>query len=510
MKRIVSVWLPFLATERLRRKAVARPDDGLPLVTAADGPVRRLTAVDPAAHALGLRPGCLVADARAMVPALRVAPDDPGAERALLDHLADWCRCYTPRSAVDGWKGGAGGEGGGLWLDISGCAHLRGGEAALLADLRVRLRRHGFDNRAGIADTAGAAWAWARFGEPGDPCLPSGGHRQILAGLPVAALRLPPVVVTGLARLGLKTVRALDAVPRAGMMARFGPCVGQRLDQAWGVEDELIDPRLPGAAHCIHRAFAEPIGRPADVAAGLLQMLDRLCADLEQARLGLRRLEVTAFRLDASRQCLAVGTSRPSREPRHLFRLLEEPLAGLDAGFGIEMLRLAAPVVEALDIRQSSMAAVSAPADGESLEHLLDRLGNRLGFDRLYGFAARQSHWPERAVRRVPAASPASADARWPAAPRPLRLLAPPETVDVVAPLPDAPPVLFRWRREIHRIASAEGPERLSGEWWRTSRPDRDYYRVEDEAGRRFWLYRDGSYRADGPAPRWYLHGIFP
>lgn len=477
------------------------------------GPVRRLIAVDSAARALGLAPGCLVADAQARVPALRVVPGDADAEQGLLGHLADWCRCYTPRSAVDAWTAGSGGDGGGLWLDISGCAHLWGGEAALVDDLQVRLLRHGFRSRAGVADTPGAAWAWARFGEADRPCLPSGGERQILAGLPITALRLPPTVVAGLARLGLRKIADLNTIPRAGVTARFGPMIALRFDQALGVVDEPIEPRHPPVRHSIHRAFAEPIGRTTDVAAALRDMLGCLCVDLERQRLGVRGLDVTAYRLDASMRRLSIGTSRPSREPLHLFRLLEEPLAGLDTGFGIESLCLSARGEEALAILQPVMAGAAASMhDGDELAHLLDRLGNRLGFDRLFCLAARQSHLPERAVRRIPATVIAATPAEsWPMrTARPLRLLARPERVAVVAPLPDAPPLLFRWRRDVHRIAHAEGPECLSGEWWRDQTADRHYYRVEDVAGRRFWIYRTGAGTAGAAPSIWYLHGIFP
>jgi protein ImuB len=396
-----------------------------------------------------------------------------------------------------------------LWLDISGCAHLWGGEPALLGDLLARLRRQGLIARAAVADTPGAAWAWARFGDADNPCLPSGGQRQILTGLPIPALRLLPATVAGLARLGMRTIGNLDALPRAGLTARFGRAIVHRLDQAYGREDEPIVPRQPPVAHRVHRAFAEPIGRAEDVAAAIRHMLDQLCADLEAQRLGLRHLELSAFRLDASVQHLLIGTSRPSRDARHLLRLLDEPLGRIDAGFGIEMLRLSALDVEMLATRQSALADVSATENGETLVQMLDRLGNRLGFDRVHRFGVRQSHLPERAVMRLSPTAAATHDV-WPEEQRPLRLLARPEAVEAVAPLPDAPPLLFRWRRQIHRITRAEGPERLSAEWWRELQPDRDYYRVEDESGRRFWLYRDGVHTGEGSPPCWYLHGIFP
>ncbi len=450
-----------------------------------------------------------VADAQAVVPDLCLAAADPAGDRALLDRLADWCSSYTPWAAADDWMESA--EGGGLWLDITGCAHLMGSEPALVADLTARLARLGFTARAAVADTPGAAWAWARFGAGDAPCLPPGGQDRALASLPVTALRLSPAVAAGLIRLGVKWIGQLDRLARPALTARFGRAVGQRLDQALGRQDEPISPRRPPVAHRVDHAFAEPIARPEDIAAATRGLLDRLMAVLARQRLGVRRLELAIFRLDATVQRLAIGTSQPCRDAAHLLRLLGEPLGRLDAGFGIETLRLAAVETAPLEAVQASLVAARAGGDGvEDMTHLLDALGNRLGFDRIHRFAARPSHLPERAVQRAGLAPPLpQADEGFVRARRPLRLLGRPEPVQAVAPVPDAPPLLFRWRRRTHRIRRAEGPERLAAEWWRAERADRDYYCVEDEAGRRFWLFRQGLW-GEGEPPRWFLHGIFP
>ena len=334
------------------------------------------------------------------LPDLHLVAADSMAERARLDRLADGCLCYTPWVAADGWNEGC--RGAGLWLDITGSAHLWGGEEKLLAALLARLRRLGFAARLGAADTPGAAWAWARFGAAG--CLPPGGQRDALAGLPVPALRLLPATVDGLVRVGLKLVGDLYPLPRAALTARFGRAVGHRLDQALGQQDEPISPCRPPVDHRVHLAFAEPIARPEDVTAAARSLVDRLGGDLAHRRLGVRRLDLTAFRLDATLQRLSIGTNRPSRDPRHLFRLLAEPLKGIDAGFGIEMLRLEASEVAPLGPRQLDLGG--AGEDGEGVARLLDSLGNRLGFDRVSRFVPRQSHLPERAVRRIGLACP--------------------------------------------------------------------------------------------------------
>ncbi len=506
MKRIVSVWLPRLATDRLCRRVADWRDE--PLATATANGRRLILAVNRPARLAGLKAGMTVADAQAVVPGLRLAPADPAADQALLGHLAEACIAYTPWAAVDNW--GESGEGGGLWLDISGCAHLRGGEEGLLAELLGRLRRLGFAARTAAADTPGAAWAWARFGDAGHPVLAPGSQRKALAGLPVTALRLPPETAAGLVRLGLRSVGDLYPLPRAALAARFGRHVALRLDQALGEQDEPVSPLRPVEEPRVHLAFAEAIARREDLAAATRHLLERLAGLLECRRLGVRRLELAAFRLDTSVRRLAVGTSRPSREPGHLFRLLAEPLTGLDVGFGIEMLLLTATETGPLEAEQTSLAPEATGGAGEDeFARLLDSLSNRLGFGRVLRFAPRQSHLPERAVRRLDPGARLPIAETWPILRRPLCLLSRPEAVEAVAPVPDGPPLLFRWRRHSHRIRRAEGPERLSAEWWRQNAPDRDYYCVEDEAGRRFWLFRQGLY-GEGGQPRWFLHGVFP
>jgi len=462
-------------------------------------------AVNTAGRRAGITVGMSVADALAVAPGVVLAPADPAADRALLDRLAEWCSHYTPWAATDVWTETV--AGGGLWLEITGCAHLFGGEESLLAHLSGRLRRLGFSARAAVADTPGAAWAWARFGGR-ERCLPASGQREALAALPVAALRLLPATAATLSGLGLRRIGALYPLPRAGLAARFGREVAQRLDQALGHAPEPISPRRPPVLHDVHAAFVEPLGRPDDVAEAVRRLLLPLCAQLEGDGLGLRRLEVTAFLVDATTRRIAIGTSLPSRDPRHLFRLLGEDLSKLDPGFGMEMLRLSALEVAPQAAAQTTLTAHGAEGRADDFARLLDSLGNRLGFDRVARFVPQASHIPERAVQRLPPAT-AWPLAAWPERRRPLRLLSHPQPIEVVAPIPDAPPLLFRWRGQAHRVARADSAERIADEWWRHSAPERDYYLIEDDQGRRFWLFREGLYGGAVP-PRWFLHGVFP
>jgi protein ImuB len=490
--------LPYLSTDRLPKAASAGPDEAL--VVAETGGHRRVVAINRAAERVGLRAGMTVADALAIRPSLRLAPAEPAEEAALLRRLAEWCVTYSPYAAPDSWRESI--NGAGLWLDITGCAHLWGDEAALLTDLLGRLARLGFTARAAVADSAGAAWAWARFGAGG--VVESGAQRQILSPLPVAALRLHPDSIIGLTRLGLRRIGDLYSLARAPLTARFGSAVGHRLDQALGVIDEPLSPLRPPDALTVERRFVTPIGRTEDVEAAVAALLPQLLVKLEARQQGVRRLLLDIFRVDSASRQISVVTGRPSRDKAALLRLILLKLENFECGFGIDSLTLTALEPGPLPARQVEMDEGEA---GESLAQLLDSLGNRLGFQRLQRVAPHGSHLPERGVQRLPVTARPSVEP-WPALKRPPILLHYPEAVAVTAPLPDAPPLLFRWRDALHRVRAAEGPERLAAEWWREEMPARDYYLVEDQQGDRFWLYRLGLPGEFNPA-RWFLHGLF-
>lgn len=462
----------------------------------------------------------MLADARAMLPGLQVRPAAPAADRALLEELATWCERYTPAVAVD--DSHPQDPGGALWLDVTGCAHLFGGEAALRADLLARLRRQGLSAAAAVADTPGAAWAVARYDDPERAIVPPDGAGVALAGLPVAALRLAPETVAMLERLGLARIEQLYPLPRAALTARFGESLSTRLDQALGRVAEPISPRRPAPAHRAELAFAEPLLETPALAAVTRRLLGQLGAGLEVAGLGARRLALACYRVDNSTACVRIGTSRPCRDRRQLWRLFAEKLAQIDPGFGIERVILAAEVVEPLLPEPLAWRQMGAGDldQARDLAPLVDRLSNRLGERAVGRLVPQASHLPERAQRWVPAleASPAVPVAvprlHGVAPGRPLRLLPRPEPIEAVAPVPDQPPVLFRWRQAVHRVARVRGPERLAPEWWRTPDADpdaltRDYFAVEDTEGGRFWLFREGLYRAGAALPRWYLHGWF-
>lgn len=506
MRRVISVWLPDWATDRVRR---SRPDSAppveLPLVTCLhDGRHLAIAAADRAARALGLHPGMALAHARALLPGLAVVAADPAADMAALADLAGWCLRFAPLTAPDAPDG--------VWVDATGCAHLFGGEAALLADLAARLARAGFAAQAAIADTPGAAWALARHGGKGLMVVPPGGQAAALAALPLAALRLTPEAVRGLRRLGVTQIGALAAMPRAPLARRFGPGMLARLDQALGRLPEPITPLRPPDALARRLAFPEPLSTADSFVTAIDRLLADVCARLAASGQGARRLDLLFERLDGSAQAIGIGTARPVRDPRHLARLFAERIGLIDPGAGVEAMELVVTRAEALAASQLA-TGLDGGTDGADLGALVDVLENRFGAARIYRCQPVESDVPERAVRHVPALAPPS-DAIWPPhLPRPVRLLHPPQPVEALSLLPDQPPVAFTWRRLRRRIRRADGPERITGEWWRREAETasvRDYWAVEDEQGRRYWLFR----RGDGTDPdsgdlSWYLHGFF-
>ena len=483
-----------------------------------------LHAVDATArHRFGLRPGQSHADARAIAPGLVSAPAEPEEERRALKALALWFERFSPLVAVDGGLPGEAFSGQeGLLIDMTGGAHLFGGEEALLEEIVRRLKTAGVPACAAIADTSGAAFALARWSGRPTAIAPPGGAREALAGLPVEALRLGDDAVRLLARFGLQRIGDLYPLPRAGLARRFRDDMGltlvRRLDQALGVEAEPLKPERPAADYRVWQAFAEPLIETEGVAWALPALAEALCAQLEQDGQGARVLALDAFRTDGRVVRLSAGLSAPSRTPAHLLRLLKEKgVEALDLGFGADALMLSALAAEPLAGRQGELQGDPRLQSADALAGLIDRLQAKLGESAVRRPQARESWLPERSeiwLRAEPEPPPASAATPAPR-PRPILMFDPPEPVQAIAEAPDGAPARFVWRRAPHRVVKAQGPERLGVEWWRAD-PEkpartRDYYRVEDDQGRRYWLFREGLFgREDADAPpNWWLQGVF-
>lgn len=442
------------------------------------------------------------AQAHALVPGLKPFDAAPAEDAAALERLALWAmRRYAPVCAADAPDG--------LAIDVTGAAHLRGGEEKLLVDLETRLEEAGVRARAAVAPTYGAAHAAARHGGPA--VIGAGEIGQSLSNLPLAALRLSPDLIQSLGRMGFETILDLERQPRGPLTLRFGPEAGKRLDQAFGRTFEPIIPVIETEQPRVEQVFADPIGAPETLARYVGLLTDALCAQLEREGLGARRLDWLCHRVDHRIEAVRVGSARPVRDRRRLTRLLQDKIETVSPGFGIERMTLTASIAEPLDWRPSpsSLADEAAP----DVSGLVDLLANRIGARSLYRMAPAESDVPERSVRKTaPLAGPSLA--AWaPDWPRPVRLFPSPEPVQTMALLPDNPPTHFTWRGVRRCIRRADGPERIYGEWGRRDAEMwavRDYFQVEDEAGERFWLFRAGDgLDARTGSQAWFIHGRF-
>jgi protein ImuB len=524
MKRVVCVWLPdwpITVWRRARTTPAGSPDPGVPdaakpfVLVDRTGRGVILHAVDDAAKRFGLRRGQSHADARAIAPDLISAPAEPAEEARALEALALWFERFSPVVAIDG--------GDGLCLDMTGAAHLFGGEATLLREILTRLEAADIRACVALADTPGAAWALARYSQHPVSLAPTGGAREAIADLPVEALRLDETAVRLLARFGLQRIGDFYSLPRAGLARRFrgqeGLTLVRRLDQALGVEAEPLKPQSPPPDYRVWQVLAEPIIDMNGVAFALPPLAEALALQLERDGQGARMLALDAFRTNGRMVRLTAGLSAPSRSPAHLLRLLKERgLETLDLGFGADALMLTALKAEPLAGTQTELVGDGRPAgQGVALAGLIDRLEAKLGEGAARRPQGVESHLPERSERWLPAGPHAPEPmSGGPGRPRPLLLFDPPEPVEAIAELPDSAPSRFTWRRAQHRVAKAQGPERLSPEWWRSSSSQgphrtRDYYAVEDDAGRRFWLFRDGLYNREDldVLPRWWIQGVW-
>jgi len=466
----------------------------------------RIAAIDRQAHNLGLHPGLALTDARARVPNIAAEDMDPAADNAFIDRMADFCDRYTPFIANDHPHG--------LILDITGCAHLFNGEENLRQDLLTRLKKGGAEAHASIAGTPDTARALARFG--GRAIALSDEETMAVTSLPAMAIGTSPETITALARAGLKTIGDVTRQPRQPLAARFGEAFIVQLSRTLGEKDARINARRPVPPYMAEQRFAEPIAHEDDMLATLNALCLQIARLLETRGEGGRRFEATFFRTDGRISRIDVETGRPQREPGVIMRLFRERLAALadplDSGFGFDLIRLA--VIDGDSFIPVQTGLDSTDNDEEEVAALTDRLSTRFGTTAVKRFVAVDTHIPEGAAYAGAALRVKDA-AAWempvgetvPA--RPIHLFDPPQPIEALAEVPDGPPLKFRWRRMVHDIARAEGPERIAAEWWRHDGLTRDYYRVEDSAGHRYWVFREGLYGTEAVRPHWFLHGVF-
>ncbi len=459
--------------------------------------------MDEAAEAAGLKLGQGVAEARACIPDTEIIEATPAADRDFLNGLADWCGRYTPLVATHGNRC--------LFLDITGCTHLFGGEHAMLGDILNRLFHMGLDARAAISSTPGLSYALVFSDQK--TIIETGHEAAALAPLPLSALRLEPETLAALSRSGLKIAGHIINAPRAPLARRFGSHVLRRLDQALGTEEEAISPRLPVARFSAERQVAEPVIGEEDILGLTRQLAVTLEKSFDAQGLGGQAFELALFRVDGHVARLNVKSAEPLKDPARISGLFRERLVAvhddLDAGFGFEMIRLSAGITAPFKARQRDFMSKGKP--DLPIADFTARVEARLGEGLIHIPAMHESHIPERASRLIPFPGMNTHMPPAPALIRPVRLFNHPEPVEAMAEVPEGPPITFRWRRAQHRVRRAEGPERIEAEWWidgEDAQP-RDYFRIEDEKGRRFWLYREGLYGRSSRTPRWFMHGVF-
>lgn len=496
VRRFASIWFKYLSTDWFTLRHPQIQNKAFVLRTASHGRMV-VTSANALAESQGICVGMVLADARAILPDIEVFDDKPDLINQVLKQVAEWCIRFTPIAAVDPPDG--------IILDVTGCSHLWGGDEPYLKDIINRLKARGYHVRAAIADTIGAAWAVARYGK--QTCIiPSGQQNEAILSLSSSALRLEAGTIERLQKLGLRQVRDFISMPRSALRRRFGNHIVTRINQALGLEEEFIQPVLPLEPYQERLPCLEPIVTATGIEIALQQLLQALCKRLEHEQKGLRLANFKGYRIDGKMEQIQIATNSPSCNINHLFKLFEIKISAIEPDLGIELFVLEAPKVEVhLPVQQQLWEAMYGLGN-IYLAELIDRLLGKVAVIDIRRFLPDEHFWPERSIK--PASSlKEQKTTEWKLdRPRPLRLLATPESIQVAAPVPDYPPMNFRYKNKLHKILKADGPERIEQEWWIQDGQHRDYYVVEDEEGCRYWLFRLGHYDEDY---EWFIHGFF-
>lgn len=496
-KRYISLWFRHLLTDWL---VLRRPElQHVPFVIAAPDHGRLIiTALNILAKNQGIVTGMATADATALVPSLQVINAIPGKADKLLKALGEWCIRYTPVVAIQ--------QPDGLLLDASGCSHLWGGEKEYLGEIVSRLKSKGYDVRGAMADTIGAAWAIARFGRI-TPIIEPGAHASALLPLPPHALRLEPVTLAKLQKLGLRTVGSFINMQRSALRRRFGNNLLIRLDQALGITEEPVQPLKPLEPYQERLPCLEPIRTAMGIEIAIQQLLGLICERLQQEGMGLRVGILKCYRVDGKVIQVQIGTNKASHHTGHLFKLFELKISSIEPALGIELFIMEVPRFEEALPFQETMWSGTPGLENHAIAELLDRLAGKLGADTIHRYLPAEHYWPERSLKLAASIHEKSAVSWRSDKLRPVQLLPRPERIEVTAPIPDYPPMLFIYKGKRHSIKKADGPERIEREWWLDKGEHRDYYKVEDEKGQRYWLFRSGHYAEE--QSQWFIHGFF-
>lgn len=499
-QRYVSIWFRQLLADWL---AIRRPElKDVPYVFAAPDHGRMIiTAVSPLAEKYGVEKAMRAADAKAICPDLEVVDDKPGRCRNLLRGLGEWCIRYSPSVAIDEFSLD------GLLMEISGCPHLWGGEREYLKEIVSRLKSKGYTVRLAIADTAGAAWAIARFGNI-TPLIPVNGHIEAIQALPPEALRLEPLTLSKLQKLGFYQVKSFMSMPRSVLRRRFGEAFLSRLGQALGTENEVILPIQLPVQFQERLPCLEPIRTRTGIEVAIRRLLESLCQRLQQEGKGLRTGILTGYRIDGKVVRVEIGTNSATHSVSHLFKLFELKIEQIRPALGIELFVLEAPKTDDVSAPQEVFWTDKPGLNDRSVIQLLDRVAGKVGAGVIRRYLPDTHYWPERSVKKSASLTELTANEWRTELPRPTELLNRPEPIEVMAIIPDHPPKFFIYKNTRHHIVKADGPERVEREWWLDNGEHRDYYQVEDELGGRYWLFRSGHYSGEDKY-QWFIHGFF-
>lgn len=494
--RYVSIWFPHLSTDWF---SLSQPHlKKLPFVLRTPSHGRMvITSTNAVSEQKGIFKGMPLADARAIFPDLEVLDDKPDLPDKLLNRIAEWCIRFTPIVGINPPDG--------LLFDASGCPHLWGGEEAYLADVVKKLQNRGYDVRVAIADTIGLAWGMARFGKA-SLVVTEGKNLEALLSLPPKALRLEAETIERLHKLGLHQIRQFINMPRPSLRRRFGTQFISQLDKALGYEIEMIVSVQPVEPYQERLTCIESIVTLTGIEIALKELLKKLCLCLVNEEKGLRTVQFKCYRVDGKVEQINIETNRPAYSVEHLFKLFELKLSSIEPDLGIELFVLEATKVENYLPKQKRLWEVSGGLEDERLGELIDKLSVKFGKENINRYVPDEHYWPERSFKPASSLQEKLTTSWCDNKLRPLQVLRRPETIDVAAPIPDYPPMLFRYKGKVHKIVKADGPERIEQEWWIQQGQHRDYYYVEDEEGHRYWIFRLGHY---DQTYQWFIHGFF-